>query len=187
MGRVPGLMRVLERKRKVKSHRFEIWGAKISTKKGPVHYEYAAFSDGLEDAVIIVPMDGAGNVYLVEEYSLAMDEMSLHPPKGGAKKGKSLLQAAEEELGEEAGLEGDLVKVGVVKRMPGYFKLRQHIYLATNVKKMKTPPEGDELEKLKVQKMPFKKAIGMCVSGKIDEEDAISALFLVREFLDKKR
>ena len=65
-------------------------------------------------AVAIIPIDDAGNTWLVGQDRYTLGEYSWEVPMGGAPKGEDALAAAKRELKEETGLQDVYGQVGNV-------------------------------------------------------------------------
>jgi len=75
-----------------------------SRERGEYHYVET------NGSVMIVPVDGSGELILVRQYRYLNRRESFEFPGGGVKKGQDVSRAAHAELAEEAGLTADLLK-----------------------------------------------------------------------------
>jgi ADP-ribose pyrophosphatase len=143
--------------------RFAIKGATLRFSKGsPAHWEYIDHPD----AVSILPIDKAKNVYLVREWRLPWRREVLSIPAGVShgKTERTRLAQARNELREEVGMDARRIKKLNSFYAAASIKLKFHVYLATDL--FPSFKEPDENEFIKVVKMPFSKAFKLFMSGK---------------------
>ncbi len=134
-------------------------------------------------SIAVVPVDGAGDVYLVEEYCGATDERALSLPKGMIDAGESAEAAALREMREEIGMAGDLKKLSEMTVSPGYLTQKTAVFLATGLRP--DPLPGDEEGRIEVVKMPLQAALQKTLSGEITEARTIAGLALAKVVLDR--
>ena len=133
-------------------------------------------------AIAIVPLDDAGNTWLVGQDRYTLGDYSWELPMGGAPAGEDPLAAAKRELKEETGLTAN------------HWSEVMHLHLSNSI----TDEEGfvfiardleqgatafGETEDLQVRKLPFKEAITMIQQGEIT--DAMTVAALLRVALDE--
>ena len=114
----------------------------------------------------ILPVDEAGNVYLVRQFRYAIGEEIWELPAGKLEAGEDPFEAAKRELGEECGLTADhFTDLGVVYPTVGYDSERIYIWAATGLHP--AAQHLDEDESLDVVKMPLEKALALVLDGTI--------------------
>lgn len=136
--------------------------------------------------VAIVPVSDDGQVTLVRQHRIAVDEVTLEIPAG---KRDSLsedpLLAARRELEEECGLKsGRMELLTVMLPTPGYCNERLHIYLATELIPCKPHPDKDEF--LSVETIPFAQAIQHVLNGELTDGKTALGLLLANHKLHQK-
>lgn len=114
----------------------------------------------------ILPVDEAGNVYLVRQFRYAIGEEIWELPAGKLEAGEDPFEAAKRELGEECGLTADhFTALGVVYPTVGYDSERIYIWAATGLHPAAQHLDEDEF--LDVVKMPLEKALALVLDGTI--------------------
>ena len=114
----------------------------------------------------ILPVDEAGNVYLVRQFRYAIGEEIWELPTGKLEAGEDPFEAARRELGEECGLTADhFTDLGVVYPTVGYDSERIYIWAATGLHPAAQHLDEDEF--LDVVKMPLEKALALVLDGTI--------------------
>ena len=114
----------------------------------------------------IMPVDEAGNVYLVRQFRYAIGEEIWELPAGKLEAGEEPFEAAKRELGEECGLTADHFEdLGVVYPTVGYDSERIYIWAATGLHPAAQHLDEDEF--LDVVKMPLEKALALVLDGTI--------------------
>jgi len=133
------------------------------------------------NSVAMVPVDGNGNVYLVEEYFGATNERTLCLPKGMVDPGETDEAAALRELQEEIGMKGKLKKLVTMSVSPGYLTQKTILFLATDL--VPSQLDKDEQQYLEVTKLHMTQAIEMIRQGKITEARTIGGIALAKDIL----
>ena len=114
----------------------------------------------------ILPVDEAGNVYLVRQFRYAIGEEIWELPAGKLEAGEDPFEAARRELGEECGLTADhFTDLGAVYPTVGYDSERFSIWAATGLHPAAQHLDEDEF--LDVVKMPLEKALALVLDGTI--------------------
>ena len=114
----------------------------------------------------ILPVDEAGNVYLVRQFRYAIGEEIWELPAGKLEAGEDPFEAAKRELSEECGLTADHFEdLGVVYPTVGYDSERIYIWAATGLHPAAQHLDEDEF--LDVVKMPLEKALALVLDGTI--------------------
>lgn len=127
---------------------------------GKVHFKNLAIG--------IVPMDEAGNTWLVGQWRYSLNEYSWEIPMGGGPLGIDRLDSAKRELKEETGLSA--TKWTEILKMHTSNSVTDEVgyaYLAEGLTEGET--EFEETEDLEVWKLPFKMAYEMVMDGRITD------------------
>ena len=130
------------------------------------------------DAVVVVPLDNEGGVYLVRQYRQAVDKHLLELPAGGVEPGEGPEACVERELREEIGM-----RPGRVERLvgfysaPGFCTEYLHLFLARDLHPDRLPAEDAEV--IDVVRVPLKEIPRLIASGKIEDAKSIAGLLLV--------
>ena len=130
----------------------------------------------------MVPVDGQGNIWLIEQYRYAIKETLLELPAGTLEPDENPEVSAIRELREEIGVTADdLKKIGELYLAPGYSSEYMHIYLATDLRE--APLEKDAGEFIEVVKLPADEVYQMVAADKIRDGKTIAGLALAKPFL----
>lgn len=137
---------------------------------GKVHFK--------NKAIGVIPVDDAGNTWLVGQHRFTLNEFHWEIPEGGAPYSENPLEAAKRELREETGLRAE--RWSVLTRLHTSNSVTDEegiLFLAEGIS------EGDrELEEteadLKVWKLPLVDAIEMVYTGQIT--DSLSMIGLLK-------
>jgi 8-oxo-dGDP phosphatase len=128
-------------------------------------------------AIGIIPIDEAGNTWLVGQYRYVPDEYSWEIPMGGSPRDEEILQTAQRELKEETGL--------TAKKWTRLMRLHTSnsvtdeegfVFVAQELTEGET--EFEETEDITLKKLPLTAAVQMVMNGAIT--DAISVAGLLR-------
>jgi 8-oxo-dGDP phosphatase len=128
-------------------------------------------------AIGIIPIDDAGNTWLVGQYRYVPDEYSWEIPMGGSPRDEGILQTAQRELKEETGL--------TAKKWTRLMRLHTSnsvtdeegfVFVAQDLTEGET--EFEETENITLKKLPLTAAVQMVLDGAIT--DAVSAAGLLR-------
>lgn len=135
--------------------------------------------------VFIVPVDNAGNTYIVRQFRYTKKKMSWECIAGRADE-PNLEAAAKRELREEATIIADsLTLLGTIDMANGATTFTGTVFLAENL--TKTHEELDENDGiLELKKLPFETAIDMIMSGEIQCSESIAAFFMAREYIQRR-
>jgi ADP-ribose pyrophosphatase len=128
-----------------------------------------------KDSVGVVAASGS-DVILVTQYRRAADKVLLEIPAGKIEKGETPEQAATREMAEEIGYSGKLKPLLHWYLAPGYSTEFMHVFVATNLKKIKRGTLDDD-ENIRIRKMKLSVALKKCINGEIHDCKTIAALF----------
>lgn len=128
-------------------------------------------------AAAVVPVDEDGNVYLVRQHRVVIDQMTLEIPAGKLDfVGEDPLACAIRELEEETGLRASSMELLThVVTTPGFCTEKIGLYLATGLSQHDLHLDEDEF--LNVVKIPLTEAVDRVMSGELC--DAKTALGLL--------
>ena len=135
-------------------------------------------------SVVVIPVDGQGNMWFVRQYRHAAGMDLLELPAGTRDGNEPYEECAAREIREEIGMEaGTLLKVGEFYLAPGYSTEFMGIFLATDLRHNPLDPDADEF--LSVEKMSVKSAMEMAEHGEVPDAKSLAALLLARPHLEK--
>jgi ADP-ribose pyrophosphatase len=135
-------------------------------------------------SVVIVPVDGEGNMLFVRQYRHAAGLDLLELPAGTRDGDEPHADCAAREIREETGMAADtLIRVGDFFLAPGYSTEFMAVFLATDLRH--DPLEADADEFLQVEKMPVREAVQIAERGEMPDAKSLAALFLARPYLEK--
>ncbi|MDR1439135.1 MAG: NUDIX hydrolase [Clostridiales bacterium] len=130
---------------------------------------------------VIVPIDGDGFLYLVRQYRVAFETVTLEFPAGKLEGGEAPETCAERELLEETGFRaGALRRVLSTYSSPGFCDEIIHVFLAERLAAGAAAPDEDEFVKL--EKRTLGELLDMMWAGEIrDAKTVIGILLADRE------
>lgn len=126
------------------------------------------------DSIGIVAVSGS-DVILVMQYRRAADRTLLEIPAGKIEKGETPRQAAIREMAEEIGYSGKLEPLLKWYLAPGYSTELMHVFVATNLRKIKRGPLDDD-ENIRIKRVKLATALKKCLSDQIQDSKTIAAL-----------
>lgn len=138
------------------------------------------------DGVYIVPIDDQGNTYLTRQYRYTTKLISWEVASGRVDEG-DFEAAAKRELHEETGVWAEtLTNLGTITPANGICSFNEKIFLAEGLS-----VTDDELDPadgiLERKKLPLEDAIIMAMNGEIYCPQSIAALFMAREYLQRRK
>lgn len=136
--------------------------------------EYIQYSN----SVGIIPIDNNNNLLLIKQYRFAAKKSLIEIPAGKIENGETPEMAALRELNEETGYTGTLTPMTQWYLAPGYSTEKMHLFLATDLKKIKPRLAMDHDEMIKLFKVNLQTALKKCIRGEIEDCKTISGLML---------
>jgi 8-oxo-dGTP pyrophosphatase MutT (NUDIX family) len=128
-------------------------------------------------AIGILPIDEAGNTWLVGQYRYTLGTYSWEIPEGGGPLGTDPLTSAKRELLEETGMQAErwtlLLDLHLSNSVTDEYGVA---YLAQDLRYGDAQPE--ETEQLQVKKLPFVEVVDMVMQGEIT--DALSVITILK-------
>ena len=137
-------------------------------------------------AVLVVALTPGESLLLVREYAAGTDNYELAFPKGVIDKGETPIEAANRELREEIGFAAkELHWLRTMSLAPGYFGSRIEVVIALGL--YHSPLPGDEPEPPEMVEWPLSAALELLEKPDFTEARSIAALFLAKEWLNKRK
>jgi len=133
-------------------------------------------------AIVLVPLDGAGNIWFVRQYRHSCGKVMLELPAGTLEVGESPEACAVRECREEIGMApGRIERLGGFYLAPGYSTEYLHLYLVGALTPAPLTPDADE--DLQIEKVPLLDLASLVESGILDDAKSLAGLLLARRFL----
>ena len=156
-----------------------------------VHLDHVRLSDGSNarrevvehpGGVTILPVDEAGNCYMVRQFRYPAGHMMLEAPAGKLEYGEDHRECAVRELSEETGFTADeLIYLGGFYTSPGFSSERLHVYLALGLHAGDS--HLDEGEFLNVEKHSLQALEQMIMDNEIEDAKTIIAVLKAEKVL----
>ena len=122
----------------------------------------------------ILALDG-GDVLLVRQYRYAFSRVLTEIPAGTREPGEEPFVTAQRELREEIGATaGKWTELGALIASPGCYGEVLYLYMAQELTFGDTHPDEDEF--LDVVRMPFDRAVELCMTGELTDAKTVIAL-----------
>lgn len=122
----------------------------------------------------ILALDG-GDVLLVRQYRYAFSRVLTEIPAGKREPGEEPFVTAQRELCEEIGATaGKWTELGALIASPGCYGEVLYLYMAQELTFGDTHPDEDEF--LDVVRMPFDRAVELCMTGELTDAKTVIAL-----------
>ncbi|MFQ5803048.1 MAG: NUDIX domain-containing protein [Candidatus Methylomirabilales bacterium] len=135
------------------------------------------------DAVAVVPLDRAGNIYLVRQYRPAIDRVLYELPAGIIDHGESPARTARRECEEEIGMRPKrLKKRCTAYHATGFSTGCVHIYLATGLTPVRRKPPGGA-EFVEPVRLSFARAFRMALANRIVDAQSLIGLLWAKRLL----
>lgn len=139
---------------------------------------------GVGPGISVVPIDKKGYCWILKEYGYGQGIWHFTLPAGGIEKGESPLQAAKRELLEEAGLKSrQWHSIGSIYFYTTFFHIRERLFLARDVQKIRSPSDEDKQLSVKVFRLPLKEVVRMALGGKINSGADVAAILRANRYL----
>jgi ADP-ribose pyrophosphatase len=117
------------------------------------------------------------NILLVRQYRYALSSSLLELPAGRLNENEVPITCAQRELREETGYSGNLASLGSYYMAPGYSDEIIHYFWSKDL--IWDPLPLDEGEFLKVETIPWQKAVEMTKRGEFQDAKTIMGILLV--------
>ncbi len=151
-----------------------------------VYRIYERLKAGKHGAVMIVALLDSETMLLIKEYAAGVERYELAFPKGLIDAGETSEQAANRELQEEVGYAAEQLHVlRKVSLAPGYLGHQMDIVVAEGLFPSKL--EGDEPEPIEVVEWKISDMDSLLDIEEFSEARSIAALYLLKDYLTKKR
>ena len=132
--------------------------------------------------VTILPVDEAGNCYMVRQFRYPAGHMMLEAPAGKLEYGEDHRECAVRELSEETGFTADeLIYLGGFYTSPGFSSELLHVYLALGLHAGES--HLDEGEFLNVEKHSLQALEQMIMDNEIEDAKTIIAVLKAEKVL----
>lgn len=130
----------------------------------------------LNQAVGVIPLDEAGNTWLVGQHRYTLEDYSWEIPEGGSPPGEDPMETARRELQEETGLIArDIQLLLRLHTSNSVTDEEGFIYIARGLEAGET--EHEDTEDISVRKLPLEDAIDMAVRGEITDAMSLAGLY----------
>ena len=136
--------------------------------------------------VAVVPFfEDSGKFLLQKQYRYLFKTESLEFPAGWVPLGGDPEKFAHNELIEEAGYDGDLIRVGKFKPAYGLFDGEYYVYLATNLRRSdeRKKEDTEDFEKYLLTASQVDEKV---LNGEIDESNMVAAWIFAKRHLGIK-
>ena len=138
------------------------------------------------DTVCIIPLLENGKTILVRQYRYPLKEFLWQIPMGRIEKGKTIEEAAKDELEEETGYKaGKLKKIISFYPSVGLINELSVILVAQNLE-FKGDKKPDETEFINIKKFEIKEVLGLIDKGEIKDSFTIIAFLALKDRISKK-
>jgi len=128
-------------------------------------------------AVGIIPIDEAGNTWIVGQHRYTLNEWSWEIPMGGSPKKEDKVKAAQRELEEETGLiSNEIIELLHLHPSNSITDEQGYVYLATKLSEGVQALEDTEKD-IQVKKMPFNEVLEMAKNGEITDAISVAGIF----------
>ena len=118
--------------------------------------------------VAVLAVDNDDNVLMVRQFRYGAQEVLLELPAGKLELGEKPAECGLRELAEETGMiAGEYSFLAKLNPTPAYCSECIYIYLAKGLKSGQQRLDADEF--LNVERVPFSKALAMCLNGEITD------------------
>ena len=137
-------------------------------------------------AVVVLPIDDAGDALLVRQYRYPISRDLLEAPAGGMDPGESPEEAAQREMQEEIGYSaGSLEYLGQFWSAPGFCTELMHAFIARDLTPSSLPHDEDEI--IAVETHSLDSIREMIRDGRIQDAKTIAAFWMARDQMHSPR
>jgi len=131
---------------------------------------------------VIIPVDEENNLYLVKQYRVAFESVTLELPAGKLDKGEEPIVCATRELEEETGLQAQEIRAVIsVYLSPGFCDEVLHVFMATGLKQGVARPDDDEF--VKIEKYSIAELMTMIQTGEIKDAKTVIGVMIAERRL----
>jgi len=163
---------------KLRSSQIIYTGSLIRLRKDLVEYPSGLKAREIVEhrgAAAVLPIDRDGRLILIHQERVAAGKELVEIPAGTLDEGEDPETCAARELREEVGMEaGALEPMLKFYLAPGYSTEKLHLYLATNLKRVRRSLEEDE--KIVIKRVALEQALRMVRRGDIEDAKSICAI-----------
>lgn len=132
--------------------------------------------------VSVVALNQKKEIYLVKEFSYAINRVSIVVPTGGVDEGETSLEAAKRELREETGVVAQKwQKIGEADPLITILSCPHDLFFAVDTEVF----EKEETE-IEVLKVPFEEAYKMVLDNKITHAPSCLAILKAKIYLENE-
>lgn len=139
-------------------------------------------------AVVLVPLVGrenGGEILMLQQYRVALDQTILELPAGTREPEEPWLECALRELREETGFRAaSFVDLGFVWPAPGVSNERMAVVLAEELTPDPLPMDVDE--EIVVETWPLDELERMALDGRLEDAKSVVAILRVADHLRKR-
>jgi ADP-ribose pyrophosphatase len=169
----------LYREKQYQGHAFDVAKVHIRLPNGHER-DYDLVEHG--DSVTILPVDGDGNIYFVNQHRIGAQGELLELPAGVLDANEDPLECAKRELREETGMAAkDFRELGGFFLAPGYTDEYMTVFLAKEL--FNSPLEPDDDEFLDVKIIKSKEVYRQALEGKFHDGKTLATLLLAQPHL----
>ncbi|WP_301099258.1 ADP compounds hydrolase NudE [Otariodibacter sp.] len=167
-----------------KTRLFEVQAVDLRFSNGEER-TYERMTPQRRSSVMIVPIHN-DQLVMIKEYAVGSERYELTFPKGLVDKGEEPIISANRELQEEVGFGANQMEfLRSLYSGPSHGYGLMHVFIAQDLYPSKL--EGDEPEPLDVVYYPLSAIDDLLASSDFGESRNLSALFLLREYLNAKK
>lgn len=136
-------------------------------------------------AVVMVPLvkrAGGGELLMLRQYRIALDQSILELPAGTREGDEPWLECAQRELQEETGFRAEsFVDLGLIWPAPGVSNERMAVFLAEGLTADPLPMDDDE--EIAVETWPMDELVAMALDGRLEDAKSVVAILRAAHFL----